>query len=196
MYDYKPPRSEKIKESQRKAAKRIRDKVSALSLEEKLKGKECKFYARVATSDAAACWEWQGSLHKQGYGLFAPMTGALIRAHRAAYYYWYGVDPKELQVCHSCDNPRCVNPQHLFLGTPADNHTDMVKKGRASFQKPYFAPYRKLTEKDVVAILSDSRPNKIIADEYGVTHSNIHVIKRRKSWKHVTQQPGSNYANV
>lgn len=85
-----------------------------------------KFWSKVRKSDA--CWEWSGSRNGQGYGLF--WNGKRnIGAHRFAWMLMHG-DPGQMNVCHKCDNPPCVRPDHLFLGTTADNVRDMWVKGR------------------------------------------------------------------
>lgn len=96
-----------------------------------------KFWSYVSKTGIDACWEWQGGL-RQAYGAFAPRTDEIYPAHRYSYELAYGKieghighDPEhEICVLHRCDNPRCVRPDHLFLGSDKDNHDDMMAKGR------------------------------------------------------------------
>ncbi len=79
----------------------------------------------------SGCWEWQGAQDRQGYGFIKSQRGMQMRAHRLSYELFYKKEiPENIFVCHKCDNPKCVNPQHLFLGTVQDNTQDMMKKGR------------------------------------------------------------------
>ncbi len=78
------------------------------------------------------CWEWRAALHEHGYGIMGkgPRSAGLIRAHRVSWLLFNGPIPDDLEVLHHCDNPKCVRPDHLFLGTQKDNIHDCISKGR------------------------------------------------------------------
>ncbi len=88
-----------------------------------------RFWQKVQKGDG--CWEWQGSRNKLGYGITS-LRGRAIRAHRVSWEIVNGPIPDGLLVCHRCDNPACVRPDHLFLGTQIDNLRDMRTKGRGN----------------------------------------------------------------
>lgn len=118
------------------------------------------------------------------------------QAHRYAYWIFNGRSvPDELVIMHTCDNPRCVNPHHLRIGTTKDNAHDMVQKNRwrggfmpgPDARRLFGAshPMSKLTDADVVSIRQDPRSQKQLARAYGVSPKLIHNIKAGKAWKHV-----------
>jgi hypothetical protein len=88
-----------------------------------------RFWSKVDRSES--CWVWTASRNAKGYGIFAQKHAHRQMSHRTAWELTYGVIPQGLRVLHRCDNPPCVRPEHLFLGTIADNQADMVAKGRS-----------------------------------------------------------------
>lgn len=133
------------------------------------------------------CWEWTAGRFSQGYGAFK--IGAKTRkAHRVSYELYVGPIPDSLDVCHTCDNPPCVNPNHFFLGTQKDNAADMAKKGRAKGRKGVMHHGAKLTDAQVKCIINDMRLLREIAPEYGVHIKTISRIRRRELWTHINQQ--------
>lgn len=150
---------------------------------------------------ATGCHEWQRRFDKQGYGFFhfVGCQGKLLylRAHRCAWEYAFGPVPADVCVLHECDNPKCVNPDHLFLGTRTDNHDDMVAKNRhnkfGSGLHGSQVPNAKLTEKRVVVVIRKLLAGKSqnrVAQELGL-HSNIvSSIARGVAWAHVPRPAG------
>ena len=96
---------------------------------------ERRFRAKIQVNGPDECWPWSGGRHEQGYGIFAFTSRVSRRAHRFMYTVTKGPIPTGLLVCHTCDNPPCVNPRHLWLGTTMDNHLDSVRKGRRAHCK-------------------------------------------------------------
>lgn len=90
---------------------------------------EQRFVSKYIINEVTECWEWQASVNNIGYGFIR--DGKKMRtAHRVSHELYIGEIPEGSVVCHSCDNPKCVNPDHLWTGSMKDNHTDMVSKGR------------------------------------------------------------------
>lgn len=151
---------------------------------------EGRFWMNVRKGDD--CWLWHGGKDRDGYGVFkAEHAGALTRkAHRFSYMLHHGPIADKLEVCHTCDTPACVRPDHLFLGTTAQNQADKMAKGRHVARFGADRPQAILTEDQAKAILTDPRPHSQIAAEYGVHAQTISSLKTRVSWAHLGPEKG------
>ena len=140
-----------------------------------------------------SCWNWTGSINNKGYGTFGLSFGwreyTQTYAHRYSYTINKGLIPKGLCVIHKCDNTKCVNPDHLFLGTMKDNTQDMISKGRDKlWGNPMYGesnPASKLNTAQVLKIKSSLDLSGTLAKRFCVSKSLIKMIKRNKIWKHV-----------
>jgi hypothetical protein len=130
----------------------------------------------------SGCQIWTAHVSKKGYGRIG-VNNKVMMAHRVAYEVANGAIPKGMAVCHRCDVPSCINPNHLFLGTFYENSMDMVKKGRHKHGESHFAA--KLTDEDILKIRSDNRSGSQIAKDYGISKNYISNIKLKKNWSHV-----------
>lgn len=146
-----------------------------------------RFWSFVDRKSEIECWPWKGSANKSGAGRFNPNPNNRgVLAPRYSWELHFGTIPKGLQVCHHCDNPPCVNPDHLFLGTAYDNCADKVAKNRQSkgerngkpkLKESYIPRIRELFQEGVTAAK--------IGEDYGVCDQTILDIIHRKLWKHV-----------
>jgi len=146
---------------------------------------EC-FSERVNTTSPADCWEWVASCDKDGYGV-CYMKGVRRKAHRVAYALAYGKTPAHLYVLHTCDNPSCCNPEHLWLGTNRQNIDDMVSKGRSL--RGARNPNAKLTEsqvRNVVKLREKGCSVVVIGRKLNIGHRTVSNICRGIQWSCVT----------
>lgn len=141
----------------------------------------------------SGCWLWTGGCDSRGWP-FLPygriwVRGRTLNAHRVAYEAYLGPIPTGMKVLHKCDTPSCINPEHLMLGTAKDNTRDMMKKGRnepmLTTRRGERSNFNKLSISQVLAIRSDGRLQRIIADEYGISQSCVSHLKARKNWRHI-----------
>lgn len=148
-----------------------------------------RFWLNVDKRDGPnACWPWTAGVNllRDGYGRFW-IRRIEYRTNRMAYWLHYGVDPKEKDVCHHCDNPPCCNPNHLFVGTRKENLDDAKRKGRVAIGANRGAA--KLTDDKVRQIKQLYVFRKVgcyqLAARFGVTEMTIHSIISGKTWRHV-----------
>lgn len=175
-------------------------------------GDRKRFLSRVETRGHDECWEWKGYRDKNGYGALY-INESNHRSHRVALAISGVAIPSGMCVCHTCDNPPCCNPAHLFLGTNLDNRRDMIKKGRGSSgdshwtqTMPHIIPRgrqhwstripesicrgtdqacHKLTDDAVRFIRSSPLPRLLLAHMFGISRRRICAVQLGKAWKHV-----------
>ena len=143
------------------------------------------FWTQVFKTDFG-CWIWFGPRWNNGYGT-CRVGGKKRKAHRVAYLLHYGVLPSNKIVCHDCDVPMCVNPEHLFLGTDQDNATDSMLKGRKPSGEGH--ALSKLTDETVLEIRRRFENGTLkfreMARSLGVKHQTVLAVAHGKTWKHV-----------
>lgn len=142
-------------------------------------GPEDVFESRIDKS--GICWEWTGTKHQYGYGIFLMPGERPVRAHRYSWEHFRGPIPDGMIVMHLCDNPICVNPFHLRLGTKADNNRDTGQKRRHHYGTDHWNG--RLTDADVERIRKSEKRNSELAKEFGVSPSHISRIRSGESRK-------------
>lgn len=146
-----------------------------------------RFWANVAIA-AGGCAEWQHACYPDGYGVFH-WAGENHGAHRISWQMAYGAIPDGVYVLHRCDNRRCVEPGHLFLGTHVDNMADMDAKGRRAAQDGASNGNARLTPEEVGAIRADGRGSRVIGREYGVSKTTVNRIRSGELWAPKREMP-------
>jgi hypothetical protein len=159
---------------------------------------EQRFWAKVVIGHPSECWEWQGARFRTGYGRLS-YNASEVSAHRMAYRLTHGPIPPGMMVCHSCDNPPCVNPAHLSLGSCKDNLREASSKGRmgGEHSHAHLHPESRQGERNGRAKLTAAQITEIrellakglrptaIAPQFGVSPSTIGRIRSCKSWSHL-----------
>lgn len=138
-----------------------------------------RFFSRFVKLENG-CWQWRSHTDKDGYGIL-PGDRQNIRAHRFSYEIHTGSIPEGMLVCHHCDNPGCVNPDHLFVGTQKDNAQDAIAKNRHYVGEKNGRS--KLTKENVKEILDSSMNGQQLANKFGVTRSTINNVRKNKTWQ-------------
>ena len=128
------------------------------------------------------CWVWLARCDRDGYGRIR-IGKLMFRSHRVAWERKNGTIPDGMFVLHTCDNPYCVNPNHLFLGTQTENMKDKNGKGRGSRGIGRWSA--KLSESNVLSIRADIRTQEEIAKDYGVNRATISDIQTKRTWRHL-----------
>lgn len=143
---------------------------------------------KYTVDENTGCWEWQRHKNEDGYGTVR-LNGKMWKAHRAAYALFVGDIAADMRVCHRCDNPGCVNPEHLFLGTQLDNIQDMLTKGRGNKPNGTRVNTAKLTEEIVLKIrelyATGEYSQAKLAKMFSVAQPQVCRLINRTSWKHI-----------
>ncbi|MBW4482976.1 MAG: HNH endonuclease [Tildeniella torsiva UHER 1998/13D] len=158
---------------------------------------EERLWSRVVKGERDECWEWKGTRNQKGYGTFAiRINGKQIRfiVHRLSYALEHNHDPGKLFTCHRCDNPPCVNPHHLFLGTARANNLDAFRKGR----NQVVGAYAKCGEDNVRSLYTREQVAEMrklaneegwgvpeLRAEFGGSRGGVHAILSGANWKNI-----------
>ena len=142
-----------------------------------------RFNQKFTINPVTKCWVWHGAIGSHGYGMFKGRT--LTTAHRVSYEFFIETIPEGLYVLHSCDNRRCVNPEHLSVGTASRNNFEAYARNRrcAPGLRGLKHPMVKLNEEQVLAIRDDKRSCSAIALSYSIGRSQVSRIRTGKNWK-------------
>lgn len=145
-----------------------------------------KFFDKIFHEPNSGCWLWGGAVDGCGYGMLR-RDGKFHKAHRFSYEYHLGQIPTGLNICHSCDTPACVNPDHLYAATQKKNMQDMVARGRWGGPIGENHHKTKLTLEQVKEIRNRTESIDILAPIYGVDRSTIARVRRGATWKRAAE---------
>ncbi len=139
-----------------------------------------RFDEKYIPEPMSGCWLWTAHCQPNGYGAIERFDGISLLAHRVSWELHFGPIPTGLCVCHKCDVKSCVNPNHLFLGTHADNVADKVKKNRQSRLFSMDNPNAKLSDADVATILASKNTGVRLAKIFGISPGHISAVRNGK----------------
>lgn len=146
------------------------------------------FAERSKLNAETGCIEWTRYVGENGYGTVKHRKKQYT-AHRFAWMHKHGPVPNGMVICHKCDNRKCINVDHLFIGTTLDNVRDKIAKGRLRVAEGEASGTSKLTANQIEQIVMDRRSQRKIAQDYGVSQSTISMVKTRKVWRSVDVEP-------
>lgn len=142
-----------------------------------------RLMSKVSINPTLGCWDWIGARGRDGYGILRVQKNKTQRAHRISFEVHIGPIPDGMCICHKCDNPLCINPEHLFLGTNAENTHDRTAKGRSARQYGASNGSVKIADDAVAAIRAAEKRwgvNTRLAAQYGVSKTLVSLIRAGK----------------
>lgn len=164
---------------------KIMSRSAHVEIKELTQSDKDRFWKHVSiTANPNICWNWQLYVRPNGYGAFK-VSRQIYKAHRISYFLANNVQPASLKVCHKCDNPKCVNPNHLFLGTQDDNMKDAIAKGRYCVGSKRKGT--KLTEETALKIREmykgGKETHRSLAKIFSVSAPAIRCVLINRTWK-------------